>query len=64
MSRMNGKGPEDKGERTGRGLGPCGKIPDNEAFQKLGKGLGLRRRSGGGNGKGRRLKSGLKEISN
>jgi hypothetical protein len=59
MPRMNGTGPEKKGEQTGRGLGNCRKIEDNEAIQKLGKGMGLRHNSGGGKGQGKRLKSEL-----
>lgn len=57
---MNGTGPDGKGPKTGRGLGKCKDGSSNEESNKLGKGLGKRRRSGGGTGKGRRLKSGLK----
>ena len=57
MPHMNGTGPEGKGSATGRGLGKCKKIPDEEALQKLGKGLGKRRKTGGGTGKGKRLKN-------
>jgi len=60
MSQMNGTGPDGKGPKTGRGLGKCKDGSSNEESNKLGKGLGKRRRSGGGTGKGRRLKSGLK----
>lgn len=60
MPRLNGTGPENKGIKTGRGLGQCSEISDNEAIEKLGKGKGLRRNSGGGQGQGKRLKSGLK----
>lgn len=56
MPKMNGTGPEGKGPRTGRGLGRCGKKSQDELGDKLGKGLGKRRKSGGGEGKGRRLK--------
>jgi hypothetical protein len=60
MPHLNGTGPEKQGAKTGRGLGQCRKVSDNEAIEKLGKGMGLRRKSGGGQGQGKRLKSGLK----
>jgi len=53
---MNGRGPEGKGSATGRGLGNCKKNTDDEALKKLGRGLGKRRKTGGGDGKGKRLK--------
>ena len=56
MPHLNHKGPDGKGPKTGRGLGKCqkGKEPN---LEELGKGLGQKRHSGGGEGKGRRLKS-------
>jgi hypothetical protein len=60
MPQMDGTGPEKKGAQTGRGLGKCRNVPEKEALEKLGKGLGLRRKAGGGQGEGKRLKSGLK----
>jgi len=60
MPRMNGTGPEGKGSGTGRGLGKCKKTPQEELLHKLGKGMGLRQKSGGGKGQSKRLKSGLK----
>jgi len=60
MPRMNGTGPDEKGAKTGRGLGKCSEVSKNEAVEKLGKGMGMRRQSGGGQGHGMRLKSGLK----
>ena len=61
MPQMNSKGPEGKGPKTGRGLGRCKTTsPVEESI--LGKGLGKRRHSGGGQGEGKRLKSGLKNI--
>ncbi len=60
MPHLNGTGPEKEGAKTGRGLGRCRQVSDNEATEKLGKGMGLRRKSGGGQGQGKRLKSGLK----
>ncbi|MDO9154875.1 MAG: DUF5320 family protein [Paludibacter sp.] len=57
MPHLDHTGPESKGPKTGRKLGKCHK---NEAEQKgigeLGKGQGVRRNSGGGKGKGKRLK--------
>ena len=61
MPRMNGTGPDKKGMKTGRGLGKCRNVPDTEAMEKLGKGMGLRRKSGGGQGQGKRLKSNIKK---
>jgi len=60
MPQLDGTGPEKKGTQTGRGLGKCSNAPKEEAIEKLGKGLGLRRKSGGGQGQGKRLKSGEK----
>jgi hypothetical protein len=34
-------------------------LSDEEKLQKLGKGMGKKRKSDGGKGKGKRLKSGL-----
>lgn len=60
MPQLDGTGPEKGGEQTGRGLGKCRKMSNEEALEKLGKGMGMRRKSGGGTGKGKRLKSGIK----
>ncbi len=56
MPHLNHKGPEGKGSQSGRGLGNCRKL-DEADLEKMGTGLGLRRQSGGGKGKGGRLKS-------
>ncbi len=56
MPQLDHKGPEGKGSQTGRGLGNCRKR-DEDDIQKLGVGQGSRRQSGGGKGKGLRLKS-------
>jgi len=63
MPRMNGAGPEKDGEQIGRRLGKCKKISKDEALQKLGTGMGMRRQSGGGQGTGKRLKAGLNHIT-
>ncbi|MBN2166895.1 MAG: DUF5320 domain-containing protein [Marinilabiliaceae bacterium] len=60
MPKMNGTGPEGKGPQTGRKLGLCNENEKESLLLKLGKGLGLRRKSGGGKGLGKRLKSDLK----
>jgi len=59
MPQLNGTGPDGKGPKTGRKLGKCSTTTDDEKLQKLGKEIGKKRRSGGGKGKGKRLKSGL-----
>ena len=56
MPQLNGTGPEGKGPKTGRGLGECKKNSFTELLKKLGKGMGKRRKSGGGEGRGKRLK--------
>ncbi len=56
MPKLNGTGPEGKGPKTGRGLGECRKNSFEELWRKLGKGLGKRRKSGGGTGMGKRIK--------
>lgn len=58
MPKMDGTGPEGKGSRSGRKLGECGNTSDEEKLQKLGKGMGKGRKSGCGEGKGKRLRSG------
>jgi len=56
MPKMNGTGPEGKGSKTGRGLGKCKKTSSEKLKENLGKGMGKRRKSGGGEGRGKRLK--------
>lgn len=58
MPHMDGTGPEGKGQSTGRQLGQCKTTKEELLISKLGKGMGLKRKSGGGNGKQKRLKSG------
>lgn len=53
---MNGTGPEGKGSGTGRGLGQCNKTDPKDIDEKIGKGMGKRRKSSGGEGSGKRLK--------
>ncbi len=61
MPRLNGTGPEGKGPKSGRGLGRCKEELNEKDLDKLGKGQAKRRKSGGGQGKGKRLRSGLQE---
>lgn len=55
MPKMNHTGPEGRGPMTGRKLGFC---MDSEQMQEtlFGKGMGKRRKMGGGKGLGKRLK--------
>ncbi len=57
MPHLNGSGPENKGSKTGRKLGKCHKTEKEQSeIGVLGKGMGKRRHSGDGEGKGKRLK--------
>jgi hypothetical protein len=57
MPQLNHTGPEGKGPKTGRKLGKCRKTEiEKSQMGELGKGMGKRRHSGGGMGKGKRLK--------
>jgi hypothetical protein len=58
---MNGTGPEGKGPGTGRRLGKCKDADTEDQQGHLGKGMGKRRKAGGGEGQGKRLQSGKKE---
>jgi hypothetical protein len=58
MPRLDGTGPEGDGSHKGRKLGQCKEASSEDKLEKLGKGTGARRKSGGGEGKGKRLKSG------
>ncbi len=59
MSKLDKTGPLGKGSRNGRKLGLCKEADDDQQLKKLSKGLGLRRKSGGGKGRGKRLRSNL-----
>ncbi len=59
MPQLNGTGPDGKGAGTGRKLGKCSESTADDKLKSLGKGLGKKHHSGGGKGKGKRLKSGL-----
>ena len=60
MPQMDGTGPLKEGKQTGRGLGYCKTSSDKSTLDMLGKGMGLRRNSGGASGQGKRLKSGIR----
>jgi hypothetical protein len=57
MPKQDGTGPEGKGSRTGRKLGKCRKENSGDNTGSPGKGMGLRRMAGGGEGQGKRNKS-------
>lgn len=57
MPHLDGTGPDKKGSGTGRGLGTCVEHTKEDLLIKLGQGEGKRRRSGGGEGDKKRLKS-------
>jgi len=59
MPRLDGTGPKNNGQKTGRGLGLC-KAGESQNSNPLGTGLGTRNKSGGGKGMGKRLQSGIK----
>ncbi|HPE34250.1 MAG TPA: DUF5320 domain-containing protein [Bacteroidales bacterium] len=54
MPKLDGSGPEGKGPQTGRKLGKCRQEKADSESGSLGKGMGLRRKSGGGEGRGKR----------
>ena len=58
MPKLDGKGPEGDG-KEGRGLRGCKRVPKEEKLKKLGKGLGKKRKAGGGTGQGKRKQAGL-----
>jgi hypothetical protein len=60
MPKLDGTGPEGQGPGTGRKIGKCNILPEDEKVNLLGTGMGKRRNSGGGEGQKKRLKSGDK----
>ena len=62
MPKLNHTGPQGEGPKTGRLLGKCQKTEtDIEQQRELGIGMAMRRNSGGGLGKGKRIKYYLKQ---
>lgn len=65
MPHLDNTGPENKGSKTGRKLGFCSENEiENNSEGKLGIGQAKRRHSGGGIGKGKRLKYNIKNNKN
>ncbi|MFA5329316.1 MAG: DUF5320 family protein [Prolixibacteraceae bacterium] len=62
MPKLDGTGPEGKDHKSGRNLGKCSTATDEEKLQKLGTGMGEKRKSGGGIGQRKRSQSGLDVI--
>lgn len=59
MPKLDGTGPEGTGSTSGRKLGKCNtELTDEEKLNKLGVGMGKRRKEGGGDGNKKRLKGG------
>lgn len=61
MPNLDRTGPEGKGPMTGRGLGRCKQKPDDDMNTAFGRGMGMRRRTGGGQGKGSRFRGGRED---
>ena len=61
MANLNGKGPEEKGPRTGRGRGKCNKggFSEEEWNDKNRDGHGYKKGRNRGKGRGFGLKNGL-----
>jgi len=59
MPHMDGTGPDPKRNLSGRRLGKCANVSNEEALQRLGIGMGMQRKKSSceGNGKGKRLQS-------
>ncbi|MFW5793296.1 MAG: DUF5320 family protein [Bacteroidota bacterium] len=63
MPKLDKTGPDGDAPLSGRKLGSCNSCTDEEKLEKLGKGMGKKRNSGGGRGMGKRLKSNLQSIN-
>ncbi len=65
MPHLDHTGPEDESPKIGRKLGTCNKTEvEQSTIGILGIGMGKRHHSGGGQGKGRRLKYNETELIN
>ena len=60
MPHLDGTGPKGTGDSKGRKLGNCANTPEEKIVNKLGIGMGKRRKTGGGIGNKKRLQSGIK----
>jgi hypothetical protein len=58
MPKMDGTGPKGQGSRSGRKLGNCSTLSDEEKQKKLGVGMGKGRQLGKNAGQGKRLQGG------
>jgi len=61
MAHLNHNGPEEKGPRTGRGLGKCrsnNTDVEHKSEYQLGKGLGRNKKNNECQEHGKRLKAG------
>lgn len=64
MPHLNHTGPEGEGPKTGRKLGKCiKKKEETDNSNELGTSRGMRKHSGSGIGKGKRLKSNKDNIN-
>jgi hypothetical protein len=63
MPKLDETGPAGQGPGTGRKIGKCNILSNEEKLKLLGTGMGKRRNSGGGEGQKKRLKSGEKFIT-
>ncbi|HXL00046.1 MAG TPA: DUF5320 family protein [Dysgonamonadaceae bacterium] len=50
MPKLDGTGPAGQGPGTGRKIGKCNILSNEEKLKLLGTGMGKRRNSGGGEG--------------
>lgn len=57
MPRLDGTGPLKEGSSTGRKIGKCNLLTEEEKIKSLGIGMGKRRKAGGGEGRKKRLKA-------
>jgi len=57
MPHLDKTGPEGQGPATGRKMGKCSNLSEQEKLSGMGQGMGKRRHAGGGDGMGRRLRS-------
>ncbi len=60
MPKLDGTGPDGKGKETGRGLGQCRAVTDEEKLAKLGTGMGKNRNSCAKKDRGKRVYAGRK----
>lgn len=59
MPRLDGKGPDGQGSGTGRKLGKCSNLTEEDKEKKIGVGMGKGRKGNKTAGQGKRLQSGI-----